>query len=882
MLQVLFLIALSAAYGDEMESSKVFNKASGHFFANNDKTIPPNESWTAIIEPPNATDIFVVIEDMILDENDTMSLISDDKTLKVMSGSQDPFSFLVNGPNLTIVVNTSANRNAARKFVGYYTNTGCIYQLNSTFGTLSTPTLYTKNGISNCSFSIIPQFKLFSKVSVTFLHFQFNKSVLKIIHDENIDNYTGDSIPSEIIADKKLELIFTLNGNDTAKFAHETVLKESEYIELNNSQSSYNFAYKPSPVEGYYPSGEECHWVIKSEENTTISFKFIDISLPSTATRIIFNDGKNKFSNLLFHVSSIDQKVAKKRYIASSGKFLWISIEQPDKNTLVFGEATMRRNGGYRKGSGKLSVPSNSTDVIYLLEEEIGKNIVLSQHKGSLTINSTISVYNDFSTDSLPILSYNMSLPHYAIVSSTSKMMVIATNFGENSSYEANFKGVNEGCDKMSVLKNGEYLLSGNCNTTCNWIVPPVKDINSVISLHIHPYEFEEQDVVTLSLLDVAQTQITNITSHTVVLPEFYLPSSSGFLLNTTRGNCSVANDMLHATFEKKKGCNSIQKLAPGNHLSVSSPNFPDSYPLWAHCWYNISTINDSKNNHFLLTVKRIDLAKTHYLRIIDSIGNSTKIVQTYKGTLDVLPEDLILSNRASIEFSAQPCNSTKKQPLNLSTTSGFSLDIIAADCGDKITKKEGNFTTPDYPKNTSALFCIWILEVPDNHSIINFTLTKNDSKDYELNIYDGPSVRNETMKNHSSSTHLSLTNSLIFVYHRSNNSQTAQGIQVAFHSQECSKRCENGLCLHEDWICNGINNCGDNTDEINCGFVPYTTTSPPPPETKSYGVSPVALGLGIPIAFILGIVATIYLPPLIRRFRSGQYHQFRDVSADA
>lgn len=33
--------------------------------------------------------------------------------------------------------------------------------------------------------------------------------------------------------------------------------------------------------------------------------------------------------------------------------------------------------------------------------------------------------------------------------------------------------------------------------------------------------------------------------------------------------------------------------------------------------------------------------------------------------------------------------------------------------------------------------------------------------------------------------------------------------------------QCDNKFCMHPDWRCNGVNDCGDYTDERNCNAVP-------------------------------------------------------------
>lgn len=45
-----------------------------------------------------------------------------------------------------------------------------------------------------------------------------------------------------------------------------------------------------------------------------------------------------------------------------------------------------------------------------------------------------------------------------------------------------------------------------------------------------------------------------------------------------------------------------------------------------------------------------------------------------------------------------------------------------------------------------------------------------------------------------------------------------------------CDSLCDNKVCMHPDWRCNGENDCGDFSDERNCGAVPI------PPEVEQTG----------------------------------------------
>ena len=116
-----------------------------------------------------------------------------------------------------------------------------------------------------------------------------------------------------------------------------------------------------------------------------------------------------------------------------------------------------------------------------------------------------------------------------------------------------------------------------------------------------------------------------------------------------------------------------------------------------------------------------------------------------------------------------------------------------------------------------------------------------------------------------------------------------------------CNDSCTNGRCILKGWRCNGVDNCGDFSDERMCN-----STSPPTPSPKpeprvvysggkclihKYKFDLLLLNLFfqvngwlvflflVPFAFSLGVAATIFGPPLLRRFRGGRYTEFQDFS---
>ncbi|XP_072014326.1 uncharacterized protein [Amphiura filiformis] len=97
-------------------------------------------------------------------------------------------------------------------------------------------------------------------------------------------------------------------------------------------------------------------------------------------------------------------------------------------------------------------------------------------------------------------------------------------------------------------------------------------------------------------------------------------------------------------------------------------------------------------------------------------------------------------------------------------------------------------------------------------------------------------------------------------------NLQAGFPFKMKYTTYTCDRQCNNGLCLHPSWWCDGLDQCGDNTDEIGC--------SDPVPDCDAYRRHMVAtwvLGLSIVVVFIVAVVATLLALFYIRKYR-GRY----------
>ncbi|UYV70579.1 hypothetical protein LAZ67_7003592 [Cordylochernes scorpioides] len=269
---------------------------------------------------------------------------------------------------------------------------------------------------------------------------------------------------------------------------------------------------------------------------------------------------------------------------------------------------------------------------------------------------------------------------------------------------------------------------------------------------------------------------------------ELYLPAKSGYRLEVSR-NCS-SGSVLRASYDIQPDCSAAKTVAPGNNLTLTSPNYPDHYPLNARCTTSLNTTGKV----LLVTVSSLDLAPQHSLKVGWGSNISVELEQAKDVLVPASSLQLTLLGRGD------------KQPLDPAglTASGYSLSVLAADCG-------ANLTTPSNSFNSSnASICVLIIEV-GNGSLVNYTLSTPQGG--EVKVYDGPSLLSPAATSQTGDL-LSRTSSLVVVYRKLN---ATSPLTLKYTSYKCEEYCLNKVCMQPHWRCNDRNDCGDWSDELHC-----------------------------------------------------------------
>ncbi|KAI8494927.1 hypothetical protein Bbelb_275320 [Branchiostoma belcheri] len=162
------------------------------------------------------------------------------------------------------------------------------------------------------------------------------------------------------------------------------------------------------------------------------------------------------------------------------------------------------------------------------------------------------------------------------------------------------------------------------------------------------------------------------------------------------------------------------------------------------------------------------------------------------------------------------------------------SCTIPSQECGNttELTGFSGNFTSPGFPGNyPNNADCSWLITVsPDKIVVIRFAAFNLESSTgcrYDsLAVHDGPNGTAPVLANFCGSSARSVytTGNSAFVMLTSDSAVTTSGFHATFTAEDpprtCSPEeftCWNGDCVNTTLTCDGIRDCSDGSDEIDC-----------------------------------------------------------------
>ncbi|XP_050984702.1 membrane frizzled-related protein [Labeo rohita] len=170
-------------------------------------------------------------------------------------------------------------------------------------------------------------------------------------------------------------------------------------------------------------------------------------------------------------------------------------------------------------------------------------------------------------------------------------------------------------------------------------------------------------------------------------------------------------------------------------------------------------------------------------------------------------------------------------------------------ECGGKMTGEYGSLSSPNHPKPyPHQQLCTWQISVEDGQvirlSFQNFSLETQDVCEFDyVEVYDGADADVNTVLGRFCGSALppDLTSSgpVMTVLFVADEGVADSGFYASFKAMPLSGRtcgpaefaCGSGECLHQDWLCDGWNDCADAADEhdcINSTYPPFTSPCEP------------------------------------------------------
>lgn len=840
--------------------------------------------------------VFIRMSMLSLKDGDVFGMTTENSTDEqaaffLLRDKQDALSFDFYVPatekNLTLWAKFNSKNKEQRVFMGSFLTDCRVNVINSHVFHL--PKYIQDNSMATCTFTVSAHDRKTSLADVTVKDINIlGNSTMTV---EGLDKFSpvikAGSMPEYDFIGTNYNVSVHLDLsvlNQSLTFLLEYVTKDcSGMVQLESTQQ-WTPSLPPKSPE-FLLSNVQCRWVLVGQNQNKVGLNVMNFSLNGVEDLLVVADGGRKSSPVLLQANQGTTHV-EGLVILSSSKYMWLSISSPEynENDNFMAAVTLAGQGGHMRNNGTLTFDSTTESATFLLEVDEGKLVFLTSD--SPLKSGEVEVRSDFYKDSPLLHIFTPGSASYPLVSTGNKMMVTAKGLNDQK-FVANFTGVLPGCHQTTLGTNGFYSLSGNCSSTCSWAVNPANSGKTErFLLTLSSFNLVVGDNLTVSTLKSPFKPLVAVNATFPSVPPIEMNAADGAYVNIERGGCLVANSTLvTGSVSPVLGTTTVQQLSKRVVYVLQSPKFPNQYPL--NSVRSVKLVGSGIGG-LHITFRTLDLRPGHVL-MLTSGGNKTVNL-----TGSQQPQDIVLSQpELSAEFLS---------PVTSSYVSGYGFDtrITPVDSAVDVHGEHGTVTTPSYPApvKKNSMF-VWMISVPNlnkkNASVavkFNVSVNSNDSVSIQnisqsLTVYDGNSVRSPRLTNLTGSSNLLSRSDTILVVYAASPTADGLSVKIDFTTYTCnlSDICKSsGICIHEDWRCNGVNDCGDNSDELACSFQPTPSPSPSPeptpaPSTKTGGVSVAAFVVTVLIALVLGAVGAILVPVAMRRYRTHRYSTFSNVA---
>jgi len=818
------------------------------------------------------------------------------RILKLSESTDEVKVVYTKANNSTVQVNLGKNFQPGDLVLSLdYSVEGCTVPVKSTAGRFSSPVFVLDEDETpvKCEYSLSTQ-KVDGLVALSFDSFSFSMGAVELWNGATNVTCTGstDFVAQTVLMYVSMRTNESLdNQTFTASFiAADRRCSQMKQVDINDTFSFTSPNYPES-----YPEGVICRTIVTAPSDAMLYLQVVDAVFADQFDQLMISDGATKYDRPLLVSSAGNSHTGEFRL--SSGPNLWISFVSDYFKADKGFNLTMKPRvfGGSLRDSDSLELKAKEndtrsepgeTDVYYQLFSAPQTQITVTLTNDSvLDPTDSITFYDGLSTGDPMIARFGADDPFYPVFSSGREMLIEASGFLTDGKLTTSyftgsfFSGEVQPQNQVSVGNEGSYSLRADkFPVEAEWLIQnPAHNTVELVLTSIYLGEANTNVSASVNVyngLAESSLVLANIYPESLDsnLPKMYM--ESGVRVNyKSEGTASLSEQLLlQGAYRIIPACGGPIATVSHDNFAVSTPNFPDRYPFNADCKWNY-TIRANHSVH--VSFVNFDLTQKHFVRVEATVEQLESEVESNVSSVSygqyggsVAPDDLIVVGEdMMMEFS-----SISDGTNDWTVAQGVMANLRLLNCGGNLTSSTGDLTSPA-ASNTSDL-CVWIINVPavgkENGSvnIIEFDLeiTKPDDKSFSLILKDGPSSTSADMpielKAGKQAKVQSRFNQLYVEYDKpAGQSSSALGFKITYDTYECpaAQQCANGVCMHKNWKCDGVDDCGDFSDEKDCNVVPSNK--------KSYG--PVEMFLMFVVSLAVGIALACLVPPLYRKCRN-------------